>query len=94
MNYVKLGSEIGTLVETKNQAYGDSFNQAGKVLKILYPNGITTRQIDDALCVVRIVDKLFRVATDKDAFDESPFRDIAGYGILGAFRHEYHDKEQ
>ena len=35
------------------------------------------------LAVVRIVDKLFRIATDKDAFGESPFKDIAGYGILG-----------
>lgn len=35
------------------------------------------------LAITRIVDKLFRIATDKDAFGESPFKDIAGYGILG-----------
>jgi hypothetical protein len=35
------------------------------------------------LAVTRIVDKLFRIATDKDAFGENPFKDIAGYGILG-----------
>jgi len=34
------------------------------------------------------VDKLFRIATDKDALGESTYRDIAGYGILGAFRAE------
>ena len=35
------------------------------------------------LAITRIVDKLFRIATKKDAFGESPFKDIAGYGILG-----------
>ncbi len=35
------------------------------------------------LAITRIIDKLFRIATKKDAFGESPFKDIAGYGILG-----------
>ena len=35
------------------------------------------------LAMTRIIDKLFRIATHKDAFGESPFKDIAGYGILG-----------
>jgi cell division protein FtsB len=26
---------------------------------------------------------MMRIATDKDAFGESPFQDIAGYGLLG-----------
>ena len=82
-DYIDLGKEIGTLVATKQAAYGDSFGRAGRVLTILYPNGINPEQYDDALCIVRIVDKLFRIATDKDALGESPYRDIAGYGILG-----------
>lgn len=36
------------------------------------------------LITVRIFDKLKRIATDRDALGESPYRDIAGYGILGA----------
>lgn len=43
-------------------------------------------QMDDALCVVRILDKLFRIATDRDALGESPYVDIAGYALLGAAR--------
>jgi hypothetical protein len=35
------------------------------------------------LCVVRIFDKLKRIATNKDAFGESPYGDIIGYGLLG-----------
>jgi hypothetical protein len=86
--YEKLGLSIGNMVAEKQLAYGDSFGRAGQVLKILYPDGIILDQYDDMLAVVRIIDKLFRVANNKDAFGESPFRDIAGYGILGAFKSE------
>lgn len=41
---------------------------------------------DDMLAVVHNVDKLFRIAHSKHAFGESPYRDIAGYGLLGALR--------
>jgi hypothetical protein len=34
------------------------------------------------LTVVRILDKLFRIANSKDAFNEDPWFDIAGYAIL------------
>lgn len=93
MVYEVLGQEIGQLVDKKNQAYGNSFNQAGAILRVLYPDGIHPEQYDDMLAVVRIVDKLFRIATQKDAFGESPFADIAGYGLLGAFRHRKAKKQ-
>lgn len=83
-SFERLGREIGALVDAKNQAYGNSFQRSGTVLRELYPDGISTNQYDDMLCIVRILDKLFRVANDKNAFGESPYRDIAGYGILGA----------
>jgi len=86
-SFEQLGAEIGALVDEKNQAYGDSFARSGQILRTLYPEGVTPDQMDDMLAVVRILDKLFRIATQKDAFGESPFRDIAGYGILGAARH-------
>lgn len=84
--FEELGQQIGKEVAYKNKAYGDSFAKSGEIIKILYPDGIKPDQYDDALAVIRIVDKLFRVATDRDAFGESPFRDIAGYGILGAYK--------
>jgi hypothetical protein len=73
---------VGTLVSQKNEAYGDAFSQAGDVIRVLYPDGIRPEQYVDLLVTVRIVDKLFRIANKKDAFDESPWQDIAGYGIL------------
>lgn len=86
--YGEIGSSIGALVEEKQAAYGDSFGKSGEVLRLLYPNGIAPAQLDDALTVVRVVDKLFRIATKKDAFGESPWRDIAGYAILSIRRDE------
>jgi hypothetical protein len=75
---------IGGIVAKKNRAYGDSFAQAGKILAILYPNGVKPDEYNDMLGIIRVLDKLFRIATQKDAFGESPWMDVAGYGILGA----------
>lgn len=87
-SYEAIGREIGRLVEEKQAAYGDAFGRAGAIMRVLYPDGIHPDQYDDMLAVTRIIDKLFRVATDRDALVESPFRDIAGYGLLGAARVE------
>ena len=83
MKFEKIGTEIGKLVDEKNTAYGSAFEKSEEILKVLYPDGIDPNQYKDMLAVTRIVDKLFRIATQKDAFGESPFKDIAGYGILG-----------
>lgn len=86
--YRDIGAEIGALVETKQAAYGDSFSKAGAILRILYPDGVPLEKLDDALTIVRILDKLFRIATDRDALGESPWRDIAGYALLSVARVE------
>ncbi len=84
--YAALGKEIGALVDTKAVAYGDSFGKSGDVIKILYPDGIPVTAYPDALTIIRILDKLFRIATDRDALGESPYRDLAGYCLLAAAR--------
>jgi hypothetical protein len=86
--FQSIGASIGVLVEEKNKAYGDSFAQSGKVLRILYPDGVKPDQYDDFLAVTRVIDKLFRIATRKDALGESPWKDISGYGILGVANDE------
>ena len=80
--YTQRGKEIGELVERKNKAYGDSFAKSGDILRILYPNGLEPDQYDDVLAIARIIDKLFRIATDRDALGENPWEDIAGYSLL------------
>ena len=88
MSYEEIGRALGALVDEKQIAYGDSFNRSGDVLTILYPDGIAPEQYIDALAITRIIDKLFRIANQRDAFGESPGRDIAGDGLLMAKRHE------
>ena len=83
MNYIELAQEIGALVEEKDKAYGSAFAKTKDFMNLLYPSGIKPEQYLDALAIVRIFDKLVRIATQKDAFEESPYKDIAGYGILG-----------
>lgn len=83
MKYESIGQAIGNLVDEKNKQYGDAFNKSDEFLKILYPNGISTEQYSDMLAVVRIFDKLMRVANGNQG-NENAFQDIAGYGILKA----------
>lgn len=83
-----IGEDVGLLVAAKQAAYGDSFGRAGEVLRVLYPDGIRPDQYGDLLTIARVLDKLFRVATDRDAFGESPWRDVAGYALLAVNRDE------
>lgn len=82
-NYETIGQSIGKLVNEKQAAYGSAVNNIGKVLEILYPDGIRPEQYIDLGFMVRIVDKQFRIANKKGAFGESPYRDISGYSMLG-----------
>jgi hypothetical protein len=80
--YEEVGAAIGRLVDAKQKAYGRSFDRVGSILKILYPTGIKPEQYDDLGAMIRILDKFFRIATDKRALGESPWNDVAGYGLL------------
>ena len=82
-DYIGIAKDIGSLVKEKQEAYGDSFSKSEKIINILYPNGVKPENYRDLLTVTRIIDKLFRIATRKNAFGESPYRDIAGYALLG-----------
>lgn len=87
-DFEAIGAGVGRLVARKQLAYGDSFGRSGDVLRQLYPQGIQPPQYDDLLTIARILDKLFRIATEKDAYDENPYQDIVGYGLLGMGRHQ------
>ena len=86
--YKKLGQQVGALVDEKNAAYGASFAKSGPFLQLLYPAGLKPEAYTNALLLARIFDKQMRIATDNDATGESPFQDIAGYGLLGAQMHD------
>lgn len=79
---------IAELVAKKNISYGDSFAECGEILKILYPNGIRMEDYSNLLAIVRILDKMFRIATN-DVFDaEEPWNDICGYALLKVAEHK------
>lgn len=82
MSFKKITDEIATLLEEKNRVYGNSFDVANRFLELLYPDGVKPEQYQDMLTLVRMFDKLKRIATDKDALGEDPYRDVAGYAIL------------
>lgn len=94
--YEELGSSIGAHVDKAQTAYGNSFGQAGDVLRVFlrpYYKGdgtyiIPDNLLDHLLVQVRIIDKQFRVFSNPsgDLMSESPYKDIAGYGLLGARR--------
>ena len=80
--YANAALDIAALVTEKQRVYGNSFGKSREVIRILYPDGISREQYADALAVIRVIDKLFRIATDRDALGESPWQDIAGYALL------------
>lgn len=85
ISYEDLGARVGRLVAEKQRQYGDSFTKAGQIFRVLYPEGVPPAAMDSALTVVRVVDKLNRIAAaagGPDGGGESPWGDIAGYALL------------
>lgn len=70
-----------------------AFKKQEGVIKILYPNGIELDQYDDMLAIIRRIDKMFRIATQRDALGENSWQDIAGYAILKAVQDERREKD-
>jgi hypothetical protein len=86
--FANLADSVANIVDVKQKAYGDSFGKSGECLRQMYPDGIAPDQFDDLLTITRILDKLFRIANNPNAFDENPYQDIVGYGLLGMDRHK------
>lgn len=92
MIYEEIARSIGKLVDEKNAAYGSSFDKSDQIIKILYPEGVEPNQYKDLLAMTRVIDKLFRIATSKDAMGEDPWQDIAGYAILSVVSNKKENK--
>ena len=78
---MEAAKDLAELVVNKNAAYGNAFEKSREILKVLYPTGLTPAQYKHALAITRIADKLCRIATDEHAFNEEPWKDIAGYAL-------------
>jgi hypothetical protein len=88
MKIKKIAADISQLVEEKQDAYGNAFERTAEILSILYPNGIGVEQLQDAALLVRVLDKICRIAHDNETMGESPWRDICGYSLLALQRTE------
>ena len=87
------GQTIGKLVDEKELAYGQSVKKTSQLIKIFLQdykqdNGtyiISEPLLDQLLLQVRIIDKQNRIFNNPtaDRMNESPYSDIAGYGLLG-----------
>ncbi|AKO92026.1 hypothetical protein BEH_07885 [Priestia filamentosa] len=91
--FEQMGQELGAFVDKKQAAYGDSVSKASKLMKVFleeYENGdgtytIPEELLDHILLQVRIIDKQNRIFSNPkgDLMDETPYADLAGYGLLG-----------
>lgn len=81
--YELIGRELGALCDAKHAAYGMSVGKkSAAFLSLLYPDGIKPENYADVGVLVRMFDKMMRIATSKNAFGENPYKDLAGYAIL------------
>ncbi len=81
--FMEIMEPVAALLEEKGRAYGNSFQNSGKIIEVLFPNGIPKDRYQDMLTIVRIIDKLFRIANHKrDPMGENPWQDVLGYAVL------------
>lgn len=80
--YTEIANEVADIVYNKNIAYGNSAESSGKILEILFPNGIPVDKYNKVLLIARILDKISRICNDENAFGENPFKDIIGYCLV------------
>jgi len=75
--------DVVVVVEEKNREYASAFQKVSEILNILFPNGIPTSKYHDVAILIRVLDKICRIATanDKDVKKDA-WLDITGYGLL------------
>lgn len=80
----KIATDLASLLEEKDKAYGSAYSKTTEFLKLLFPNGVPPEKYSELLYVTRVFDKLMRVATGGSASEglKDALKDIAGYSIL------------
>lgn len=77
---------IAEMLGDKRDSYGDNLIVSGQFLKLLYPTGIPLNAYAEVLVIIRLIDKLMRIANQHSnpelwTEQESPWLDVAGYAI-------------
>ena len=75
--------DVVVVVEEKNREYGSAFQKVSEILAILFPNGIPTNKYHDVAILIRVLDKVCRIANanSKDVKKDA-WLDICGYALL------------
>jgi len=75
--------DVASIVKEKNREYGSAFQKVSHILSILFPNGIPTNKYHDVAILIRVLDKVCRIASanDKDVKKDA-WLDLTGYGLL------------
>lgn len=82
--YGNIGAKIGSLCDEKNASYGDSIKFTREILEKAFPKGIPRERFNELFILIRILDKVNRILTNKGLPSESlkdSVMDIAGYAI-------------
>lgn len=77
MNYLKVATEIASLLKSKNEGYGDAINRTEAIVRILFNKApdLFDKRIQ---IIIRVLDKVCRECTKSDIEN---WKDIAGYAI-------------
>lgn len=86
--------KLKNLLAEKAAGYGPSWQTAADMMLVLFPDGIPPYAYTDALLIVRVLDKLQRLAhaiinERGDGGNEDPWYDLAGYGMVGCSKDDY-----
>jgi len=98
--FLEIATTQAELLEKKNKAYGNSFNKTSEHLKLLFPDGVVPEQYSDLMFIVRVLDKLSRIANSSLLPPEEgrldAYLDCNGYTFLGikAILDELEEKKQ
>ena len=90
----EIATDLADLLDRKREAYGNNLQAAPVILEQLYPDGVKPSEYPTLLLVVRIIDKLSRLANGSGRFalGEDAWKDIAGYAMCAL--HDFEDRDE
>ena len=88
MDIRSIATEILETVIAKDAAYGSSCARTAEMLKSLYPNGVKPEDYLHLGLIVRMLDKMGRIA---NGHLEDSYEDLAGYSTQGALLSRVHN---
>lgn len=85
-SFKDIAVETAEILEIKNRAYGNSFNKTSEFLKLLFPDGVVDDQYCHLMYIIRVLDKIGRIANSSLLPPEEgiidAYKDINGYTTL------------